>query len=282
MNEGFKESSAAYGRPEFAGKGNGSLFIVLPHTVVRVVYSDETGTGSTEKEPFTVVTAIMINMDSQWANVSNDIADIRPFKREFKGQRLYRDLRSGRHRPDADAILRQMLAIPKKRHLPLFYGAVDRARFKELRPNVMNWLPAAERKVPPNLASEVVSAFDHCMGKIDTYVHTLLPGENVLWIADKSQYDELLRNGRTWFDSLKIIDWNAVGIPAVSDTEIEPHRAHIVDTIFFGASHDSRALQLADVCCSTINLHLRNVEYAESYYQLIRSQIVNEDPPAPI
>jgi hypothetical protein len=200
VNEKTNESSASYGRPAFDGIGSGSLLVVLPHTIVRVVYSDETGTGSIEEEPLTVVTALMINMDSQWADVSNDIVGIRPFRREFKGHRLYRDLRNGRQHVDADAILRQVLAIPKKRRLPLFYGAVDRVSFRRLKPNVLNWLPPAERQYPPNLASEIGSAFDHCMDKVDTYVHTLLPGEQVLWIADKSQYEKLLKDGRFWFD----------------------------------------------------------------------------------
>jgi Protein of unknown function (DUF3800) len=259
-------------RPEFTGEGGGSCFLVLPHTTVRVVYSDETGTGSIEKEPFTVVAAILLNMDSQWREVLQDITAIKPLLREFKGRQLYRDIRSGRHREEADSILTQILAIPRRRHLPIFYGAVNRATFRVWAKQVSSLNPPAL----PSLHSEVASAFDHCMDKIDNYVHTLLPGEQVLWIADKSQYEQLLKDGQFWFDIWKGVDWKNLGL----GFETEPHKAHIVDTIYFGDSRDSRALQLADICCSTINLHLRKVGYVEPYYELLRSQVVSESEPS--
>jgi hypothetical protein len=47
---------------------------VLDKTVVRVVYSDESGIGGNlKKEPHTVVTAIVLDMDCQWIPVRNSV-----------------------------------------------------------------------------------------------------------------------------------------------------------------------------------------------------------------
>ncbi|MGO9265030.1 MAG: hypothetical protein ACLQBA_09115 [Candidatus Binataceae bacterium] len=55
------------------------------------------------------------------------------------------------------------------------------------------------------------------------------------------------------------------------------HELKIVDAIYEGNSARSRALQLADVCCSTIRLHLLKTAIAEPFYKLIRIQIFNGD-----
>jgi hypothetical protein len=54
---------------------------------------------------------------------------------------------------------------------------------------------------------------------------------------------------------------------------------HIIDTIYFGNSQESRALQLADVCCSTITRHLRGDPIATRYYKLLLKQMILADRP---
>jgi len=51
---------------------------------------------------------------------------------------------------------------------------------------------------------------------------------------------------------------------------------HLADTIYFGNSEESRALQLADVCCATITRQLRGDPAALPYYRALRGQIVND------
>jgi hypothetical protein len=56
----------------------------------------------------------------------------------------------------------------------------------------------------------------------------------------------------------------------------------IVDTVYFGNAEHSIALQLADVCCSTVTLHLLEKFYkwtpvVAPFYELIRPQIVTGD-----
>ncbi|MGH7913820.1 MAG: hypothetical protein ACREPW_04115 [Candidatus Binataceae bacterium] len=48
----------------------------MGETDVRVVYSDEHGMGSEQQEPITVITAIMLNMDTQWHSVQHDLDTI--------------------------------------------------------------------------------------------------------------------------------------------------------------------------------------------------------------
>jgi Protein of unknown function (DUF3800) len=50
----------------------------------------------------------------------------------------------------------------------------------------------------------------------------------------------------------------------------------LVDTIYFGDSHESLALQLADVCCSVITQHLIGREDGTQFYQLIRGQVITD------
>ena len=249
----------------------GAFTGVLGDAIVRVVYSDETGTGSEKDEPNTVVTAILFNMDSQWVQVAADL-DAISYTLEFKGRQLYRDLRSGRHEDVAANTLRKILAIPARHRFPIFYGAINRAEFRD----VILTGPRLEDpmlRIPPNSLS---AAFDHCFERIDTYAHTLLPGEQILWIADQSQYERIVKEGHVWFDRMKQTDPDLFGYPR---SDIEPHRSHIADTIYFANSRESRALQLVDVCCSTISLKLQGHIVGSQYYELIRKQVVNDGVP---
>jgi hypothetical protein len=50
--------------------------------------------------------------------------------------------------------------------------------------------------------------------------------------------------------------------------------SHIVDTVYFGNSEESRAIQLADVCCATITRWLRNDAAVLPYYYLLQGQVL--------
>lgn len=47
-------------------------------------------------------------------------------------------------------------------------------------------------------------------------------------------------------------------------------------TIYFGNSEESRTLQLADLCATTLALHLSGNKHVEEYYHSVRAQLVNE------
>lgn len=233
-------------------------------SVVRVVYSDETGTGSIVEEPLTVVSAIMMNLDSQWQPVYRDLEAVRPKPSfEFKGSRLFRDLRNGRRRAQADDILRAVLSIPARHHVPIFYAAIDRTGYARR--------PQADRN---NKSKPYDMALVFCLRSVHGYVYTLMPQERVLWIADKTCAEKVTRQAHHFIQRLaeQTPDEMNSGVKGIMPQSL------IVDAIYFGDSQQSAALQLADVCCSTINLHLQGDARVKPYYQLIKQQIVQSNP----
>jgi len=111
-------------------------------------------------------------------------------------------------------------------------------------------------------------AFDICLEKVDQYVNTLLPKENVIWISDTTGKQKRLKHGLLTYQIFETIKFGP-------DNKLSPHTARIVDTIYFGDSKESRFLQLADLCCATIKFHLMKQGYAEELYDLIHPQIAS-------
>jgi hypothetical protein len=236
---------------------------------VRVVYSDETGTGS-DKEPFTVIVGVMFNMDSQWIPVSEqigNIADLLSSQRtaEIKGRLLYKKLRSGRTEPYTTILARLHQIAPKNR-LQIFTGIVNRKGMLRDIGRLMKMPTITDHSI----------AFGECLKAVDDYVATMLPKEKVLWISDKSGKEEPnLKDALEWQRLSRRIDLTKA-VPELNlpeQPESDPSR--IVDTVYFGDSIESRPLQLADVYCSTVALHIRNHAAARPYFQMIRPQIIN-------
>jgi hypothetical protein len=67
---------------------------------------------------------------------------------------------------------------------------------------------------------------------------------------------------------LKLSQIRAI-MPDFPTTKLE----HVIDTIYFGDSKESRALQLADVCNYVIRRHLVGKANAAPYYRLIEPQL---------
>jgi len=208
-------------------------------TVVFVAYSDETGVDD-EDSPFAIVAAVLLNMDSQWPPVIKALEQLQPNRhREIKGRQLFRDLRDGRKRKRADELLSGVLNIAFENRLPVFQSPpVNKAGFKKY---VAATAPGTKRTVHD-------FAFAMCLHSVDVWVHTTFPTDQVVWISDDAgHYEEAIA------ESLALCRGNVkYGLPLKS---LGPQAIHIADTVYFGSSKASRALQLADVCCSTIREH---------------------------
>ncbi len=263
---------------------------------MQVVFSDESGCGD-ETEPLAVVTAILINLDNQWEPIQRELSAIRATMppelldkthypvTEIKGSKLFKALRDkwGKVKPSTVAeFLRRILLLVPSHSIHIFHGAIDRAGRQKF---------LAKTGLPK--LSEQEEAFRECLGHLEDFVHAIFPKERVLWIADHSGHEKFVKEGLKFHQLIQVADlsnyvqgkydeeqgslasWGR-GIELRDDPEAA---SPIVDTIYFGHSHESIALQLADVCCSTITQHLMGREDGNDFYQIIRRQVQTDGRP---
>jgi hypothetical protein len=252
---------------------------------VRVVYSDESGVGSIKDEPFSLVTAIMVNMDSQWHPINDAIDGIlrgvmspeRAARYEIKGKRLFSEVQ--RNNADSRKILAQILNVTAQHQVQIFYGAVDRRGYE----SVIKQMRLASKNT--NIAVDLLagpksSAFVSCASFVERWVHMGIPKEQVLWIADEGKAQTELKEGLETLKVFQRLGTEKLFGPQAKDIlASEPHLCHIVDTVYFGKSNESRALQLADVCCSTVLRWLRRDPLGTEFYRLIQFRTIGTDPP---
>jgi hypothetical protein len=239
--------------------------------IVRVLYSDESMTET--REPITVVAAIMLNMDAQWMAVRDAVEGAlgevmtgdRIARYEIKGQKLFHDLAA--KRPDATTLLRRLCSIPTEQLIPIFFGAVDRIGYEALSKR-FGEKPESRGQMSKHCQAV---AFVSCAAHADGYIHRTSPSERILWIADKGNAEERLKDGLRQYQKIRAIDLKE-GRPYLLTSE--PRLDHVADTIYFGHSHESRALQLADLYCSTITRHLSGDTTAEPFFNLIGPQLI--------
>lgn len=115
-----------------------------------------------------------------------------------------------------------------------------------------------------------------------------LPRKKVLWIADHSGYESAIKEGLRFHRLIQVADLTDFlqdkyqgglasmgrGIRFTDDAE---SASPILDTIYCGHSHESLALQLADVCCSVITQHLRGTEDGTDFFRIIRDLVKTKD-----
>jgi hypothetical protein len=266
---------------------------------LRVVYSDESGVGNIEKEPITVVTAIVVNMDRDWDAIEKDLNLIRldapdallEQKRVLKGRKFYSLLRKdaenqqksdhvteateqiAREAVEATRCLHRIFGVLIKYRIPIFYGAVDRR-------GLINYQKQPTIPNQDRTATSYDIAFAECLGRLDSAAWTFTD-ERLLWIADRSdsQREPATKSGLAFYQSQQV-----TAISRQLGKSEDLGRISVADTIYFGHSSDSVALQLADVCCSTITNYLLEAFYdwtysATSQYWIIRRQVMNDGTP---
>ena len=256
-------------------------------TIVKVVYSDESGTGGNlTREPITVVTAMLLNIDTQWIPVRDaveaalgevyNLSDSQMARYAFKGKTLYHKIE--RDDPKAIEFVSRLLAIPKQQKVLVWYGAVDRDGYHYQMENIHLRDENYRDAIPPFRI-----AFEQCMDRVDGVMRALFPDEQVLWIHDGGSLDEHAKSTlRSLRALLKEIRDDNERFPPDSPFHtpfvVEPHDlvSCIADMIYFGNDQESRLLQLVDVCCSTIVRALRNDALVMPYYEILRSQILND------
>jgi hypothetical protein len=248
-------------------RGIATLFLGPEHkTVVKVVYSDESGTGGDlKREPITVVTAIVMNLDSQWVpvrdRIERAIEEVYPGKNlakySLKGKNLYHQIE--RDDPKAADLMALLMAVPLREKVQVVHGAVDRDGFKYHMENIHLNATFEER----DAIRPFRIAFEHCINRIDAYMRTTFPKEQVLWIHDGGSLNEhakhQLRDLRALLKEFENDSALRTGYEESRRRTLEPEvlLSYVADMIYFGDDKESRLLQLADVCCSTIARALR-------------------------
>jgi hypothetical protein len=114
---------------------------------------------------------------------------------------------------------------------------------------------------------------------IEDFVYTFT-NEQLLWIAERSdkQREPATRMTVSFYQLEK-------GFTPKRFARIaRARRTRIADTIYFGDPYESLALQLADVCCSTITRFLLAKFYgrhpeADAYYDILRPHVLNHGFP---
>ena len=265
---------------------------------MRIGYSDESGMGNIQREPVTVVTAIVINVDRDWDDIERDLGSVRLHAPDYlleagrvlKGKKFYGLLRKDAevHERDLSEVvarqieeeadqtkhfLHQVLAVLIKYRIPIFYGAVDRQ-------GLINYQQLPNVSVEEKTVTPYDIAFSECLGRLDSAVFTFT-NERLLWIADRSdtQREPATRSGLSFYRSQQV-----TSISRLLGKPEDQFRISIADTVYFGHSSESVALQLADVCCSTITNFLLEQFYgrtycASDYYSVIRKQVLNDGAP---
>jgi hypothetical protein len=254
---------------------------------VRIAYSDESGAGDLATDPVAIVTAILANMDKYWPKIEAEmrgiakempdtLLEIRKENgqvwREIKGKRLYQEIRKGN--ADAANFLFRILAITHDLSVPIYYGAIDRRGYEE-------YVAARGNANDPNKATALGAAFDACLARVALMVAVDLDDdEQILWIADHAdkQKEVQTKGGLPWTRSLHHSGYDLITLEPKEIRREKPLR--IADTIYFGHSHESLALQLADVCCSTVRLKLLEEYYGwrpavAPFYAVIETQVMN-------
>ncbi len=267
---------------------------------LRVVYSDESGVGNIGKEPITVVTAIVIDMDRDWHAIEHDLNQARihapdtvlETKRVLKGKKFYSLLRKnadleqqidGALHPNASQIakeafearqcLHKVFEVLIKYRIPIFYGAVDRQGFIDYQKR-----PRATEEDKTATAYDI--AFSECLVRLDSTAWTFT-SERLLWIADRSDRQREPAT-KSALELYRLGQITSIAKQLGKPEDIS--RISVADTIYFGHSSESVALQLADVCCSTVTNYLLEESYGWTYsatdqYWIIRRQVVNDGSP---
>jgi hypothetical protein len=243
---------------------------VLDKEVVRVVYSDESALGGTTG--IMVVAAILLNMDSQWIPVRDSVESAleetygKVDRFVIKGKNIYHQIEHGEGK--AKDLMARLMAIPHQQLVPVWYGAVDRAAFKYQMENLHIHSTFREQDRP------FMFALEQCMERVDTWVHSTLREDQVIWIHDEGSLNERARETLRGFRWMK----KESDLDAFEELAIMPdaHVSHIADMVYFGDDKASRLLQLADACCHTITRWLRNDPIAAPYYEILRRQVQND------
>lgn len=235
---------------------------------MRFAYLDEAGTS--RNEPHALVGGVLINADDKLIQIEQYIqhliekhipeADQEGFVLHtteiWSGTKYFenRDIWPLERRT---AILADLVKIPEKFEIPLVFGYVDKSNFVTKFPQ----LKSEPRKL--ELYSHA-TAFVICTAVIERTMRTCWPNEVAQLVAeDHPDARATIREGHSFLQNPE-----AIREAGLEQGEFPLER--IRGGILFSAKTECPPLQIADMCAFFIRGHLRGIQHAEPYYEMLK------------
>ena len=243
---------------------------------MRLAYLDEAGVSNPEHEPYLVVAGVILDGDQDWQLLDRHLRSIarRHLPEQDRNEFVFhaKDLWHGsgyfhrdRWRLDRRMeILSQVVAIPRKFHLPVVAGASDRPALKEnLR---RQWPDISNAKID---VWSHVEAYMQAVAQVDRWMEQHTRNELAMVVAEDTPHAK------------RAIKALHVGMGRDDDAywEEEVRGFHvfstnkIVDTVHFADKQESSLLQIADACAFVIKRHLTGKSDVADLFKALESQL---------
>ena len=242
---------------------------------VRVLYLDESGVGSVEKDPYLCVAGVLIDADTQWISMANDLAavlahhtpqgvDRPPFihaKDVFHGTKdFHRDTWPGSSRI---GLLASVSALPVKYDIPVVWCAVDRRDYAKAHPNET---PEEHKR---DLYTVCVVS---CLFQVEQYMRSLSDKSEVCSVV-LEENKELQKRLPEIMDFIRNPDTDAGGSLEPGGEAVIPFRK-IIDAPACQPKTASSILQMADYCAFAIKRRVQRARSGQDLVAPIASQFL--------
>lgn len=246
---------------------------------MRLTYMDESGTA--QHEPYFVVTAVIIEADKQLIEVEKHL-DFIAQKHLPKEDRLgfvfhTTDIWSGKkYFSDRNTwpldkrllILDDLAEVPAKFDLPISFAGFIKDKWDDTR------FPRKPTAAEKDEAMHSL-AFAQCCDGVEMFMRKCAPEEIAMVIAENRPAVE-----RTLKSLLLIFKHaEAMKLNEFEPGEFTPYQ-RIRESVYFAIKDESRALQLADMCCFFLRAHASKTPHTEKYYKMLEPQMLYVRAPA--
>lgn len=215
---------------------------------MKLIYMDESGTGSIQHEPIIVVTGVMVDPDTEWRLIDEDLKNlvnnyIPPEdhagfafhathlfhgNKYFDKERWPRELRW--------EILSKLVELFRVHQVPLAWGMADKRHYEPIFAKMSPPLDARSR-----LRVHQGAAFALCAAACELWLQTFTADETGLMIAEDNP--DVRTSVRHFHTKMKN---PAEELFKVEFLDLRPF-SQVIDTVHFATKADTRLFQLADV-----------------------------------
>lgn len=233
--------------------------------LLRVLYLDET--GHDKRSNVTCVAGLIINCDTQWRALAEDVEQLKSYVPEQFQDGFYfhaTDLQNGgRYRQtwaneDRWALLDKLIALPRLHNIPIVLGYTT-------PPTGISWDPK-QSIVNHSLA------YSYCLMGGDWYMKNHVPNEAAMVVAEeRPEAHKAMKAAQNLFSSQKLVD---EFLPIHLQDKL-PLITRIKAPPAFAAKEDEVLLQISDACAFVFQ---RFWNKAHGYDRLVDAMFGNRPP----